>query len=309
MEDLKPYLDKFSESGRRVLECAYNETRRRSHYYLSPEHILYALMREETELFNAAMLKLPVDPNAIQLAVLSRLENSSGTSQEEFRLAPETTNIFKCSMDRARAENRRTIEASDICTVLATLKYDLLDNILQNPAGSIQMFRSGQSGIGPVQPGTGERQSYFFPKPLIAASKFSTQFSLRELVEKNTSSSELLFSGHAGIGGTVFGSGSGGGSPPTFIKHESMHRPIKPTALDKFDEQEFIGSLRKDVEEKINTSGLKITSTHNLNLSSFRLQYTGGNVIKGEISISGEIQNECYNLKAMVVEEIEKKTK
>ncbi len=62
MENLEPYLDKFSESGRRILESALNETRRRDQHFISPEHILYALMGEETDLFNATMNKLSIDP-------------------------------------------------------------------------------------------------------------------------------------------------------------------------------------------------------------------------------------------------------
>ncbi len=62
MENLDPYLERFSESGRRVLEGALNETRRREQHYISPEHIVYALMTEETELFNATMHNLSIDP-------------------------------------------------------------------------------------------------------------------------------------------------------------------------------------------------------------------------------------------------------
>jgi len=40
MGNLDPYLDKFSESGRRILEGALDETRRREQYHISPEHIL-----------------------------------------------------------------------------------------------------------------------------------------------------------------------------------------------------------------------------------------------------------------------------
>ncbi len=135
MENLDPYLERFSESGRRVLEGALNETRRREQHYISPEHIVYALMTEETELFNATMHNLSIDPQDIRLAVEKRLENSRQYTGKSLRIAPDTTEIFKHSMDRARSENRRVIEASDMCFALATNKYNLLENILQNPEG------------------------------------------------------------------------------------------------------------------------------------------------------------------------------
>src|SRR4030095_15706952 len=49
-----------------------------------------------------------------------------------FRIAPETTELFKRSMDRARSQGRRIIEASDIFYVLTTDERSLLNDILQN---------------------------------------------------------------------------------------------------------------------------------------------------------------------------------
>ena len=53
MTDLEAYKDKFSDSGRRVLDGAMNESRRRDQNYISIEHILHALADEEAELFNS----------------------------------------------------------------------------------------------------------------------------------------------------------------------------------------------------------------------------------------------------------------
>ena len=141
MEKSESYSDKFSESGRRILEGALDETRRREQYYVSPEHILYVLMTEETDLFDVTMHNLSFDPQDIRLAVEKRLENSYRHTGKNFRIAPETTEIFKYSMDKARSEGRRTIEASDMCFVFATDKYNLLDDILQNPEGQDSAFR------------------------------------------------------------------------------------------------------------------------------------------------------------------------
>lgn len=142
MENLDPYLDKFDESGKRVLESSLDETRRREQHFVSPEHILYALMTEETELFNATMHNLSIDPQDIRVAVEKRLENSYRHTGKGFRIAPDTTEIFKYSMDRARSQGRRIIAASDMCFALATDRYSLMENILQNPEGRITVFRN-----------------------------------------------------------------------------------------------------------------------------------------------------------------------
>ena len=135
------YLEKFSESGRRILEGALDETRRREQYYVSPEHILYALIREETDLFDAAIRNLLLDPQEIRLDVEKRLEISRRHTGKGFCIAPETTEIFKYAMDKARSEDRRTFAASDICFVFATDKPNILDDNLKNPENYTSVFR------------------------------------------------------------------------------------------------------------------------------------------------------------------------
>jgi len=144
MENLARYFNSFSESGRRILESSLAETQQRDQHLISPEHILFALMKEEPELFKITMLKHSIDPQDIRLAVEKRLANSPKHLGEGFEVAPETTDVFKYSMDKARAENRQAIEASDICHILATWKFNLLEDILQNPEGSISVFKNGR---------------------------------------------------------------------------------------------------------------------------------------------------------------------
>ncbi len=132
MTDLEAYKDKFSESGKRVLENALNESRRRDQNFVSIEHILFALAEEESELFNETMRDLSVDPRSVRLSVEKRLENSRQHIGKGFRIAPETTELFKRSMDRARSQGRRVIEASDIFYVQASDERSLLNDILHN---------------------------------------------------------------------------------------------------------------------------------------------------------------------------------
>ena len=80
MADIDAYKDKFSESGRRILEVALDESRKRDQNYVSIEHILHALTNEEAELFNATMRDLAVDPRSVKLLIEKRME--SGTRAE-----------------------------------------------------------------------------------------------------------------------------------------------------------------------------------------------------------------------------------
>ncbi len=132
MADIDAYKDKFSESGRRVLEVALDESRRRDQNYITIEHILHALTNEETELFNSTMRDLAVDPRSVKLLIEKRLEAGRQHTGKGYKIAPETTDLFKRSMDRARSQGRRVIEASDIFYVLSNDERSLLNDVLQN---------------------------------------------------------------------------------------------------------------------------------------------------------------------------------
>lgn len=132
MADIDAYKDKFSDSGQRVLEVALDESRKRDQNYVATEHILHALANEETELFNATMRDLAVDPRSVKLLIEKRLEAGRQHTGKGFRIAPETTELFKKAMDRARSQGRRVIEASDIFYVMSNDERSLLNDVLQN---------------------------------------------------------------------------------------------------------------------------------------------------------------------------------
>ncbi len=132
MADIDAYKDKFSDSGRRVLEVALDESKRRDQNYVTIEHILHALTNEEAELFNSTMRDLAVDPRSVKLLIEKRLEAGRQHTGKGYRIAPETTDLFKRSMDRARSQGRRVIEASDIFYVLSNDERSLLNDVLQN---------------------------------------------------------------------------------------------------------------------------------------------------------------------------------
>ncbi|MGC2237121.1 MAG: ATP-dependent Clp protease ATP-binding subunit [Pyrinomonadaceae bacterium] len=132
MADIDAYKDKFSESGRKVLETALDESKRRDQNYVSIEHILHAITTEEAELFNSTMRDLAVDPRSVKLLIEKRLEAGRQHIGKGFRIAPETTELFKKAMDRARSQSRRVIEASDIFYVLSNDERSLLNDVLQN---------------------------------------------------------------------------------------------------------------------------------------------------------------------------------
>jgi ATP-dependent Clp protease ATP-binding subunit ClpA len=132
MTDLEAYKDKFSDSGRKILENALGESKRRDQNYISVEHVLVALADEEKDLFDSTLRDLSVDPRYVKLLLEKRINDSRQHTGKGFRIAPETTDLFKRAMDRARSQGRRAIEASDIFYVLSMDERSLLNEILQN---------------------------------------------------------------------------------------------------------------------------------------------------------------------------------
>ena len=124
MADLEAYKDKFSESGQRIFQNALNESRRRDQNYISVEHIVSALSKEEPDLFNSTMRGLALDPINVARAIEHRLDNARQHVGKGVRIAPDTTDLFKRALERARSRGRKTIEATDIFDVLS--KYDSL---------------------------------------------------------------------------------------------------------------------------------------------------------------------------------------
>ena len=132
MADIDAYKDRFSDSGQRVLENAMDESKRRDQNYVTIGHILSALTNEEADLFNETMRDLSIDPRTVKMLIEQRIENGRQHTGKGFRIAPETTDLFKRAMDRARSQGRRVIDASDIFYVLSNDERSLLNDVLRN---------------------------------------------------------------------------------------------------------------------------------------------------------------------------------
>ncbi len=137
MVDLGSYKDKFGDSGQRILEHALSESRQRDQNIVSVEHILQALMYEEPDMFNSAMRELSLDPIIVKIAIDKRLDTSHQQHVGKgIRISPDTTDLFKRAMERARAQGRKTIEATDIFSALTnhdSLFVEVLESMGASP--------------------------------------------------------------------------------------------------------------------------------------------------------------------------------
>jgi len=145
MVDLGAYRDKFGDSGQRVLENALGESRRRDQNYITVEHIISALAKEEPDLFNSTIRSLAIDPEVVTRAIDKRLDNARQHIGKGFRIAPDTTDLFKRAMERARSRGRKVIEATDIFDVLSnsdSLLVEVLRNLGAQPDAVVEHVRT-----------------------------------------------------------------------------------------------------------------------------------------------------------------------
>jgi ATP-dependent Clp protease ATP-binding subunit ClpA len=145
MVDLGAYRDKFGDSGQRVLENALGESRRRDQNYITVEHIINALAKEEPDLFNSTIRSLAIDPAVVTQAIDKRLDNARQHIGKGFRIAPDTTDLFKRAMERARSRGRKTIESTDLFDVLSnrdSLLVEVLRTLGAQPDAVVEHVRT-----------------------------------------------------------------------------------------------------------------------------------------------------------------------
>src|SRR5436190_1949523 len=145
MADLEAYKDRFSDSGQRVFQNAVNESRRRDQNYISVEHIISALSKEEPDLFNSTMRSLALDPLTVATAIERRLDIARQHVGKGIRIAPDVTDLFKRATERAKSHGRKTIESTDMFDVLSnydSLFVDVLRSLGANPEAVSEKVRT-----------------------------------------------------------------------------------------------------------------------------------------------------------------------
>jgi hypothetical protein len=118
-------------------------------------------------------------------------------------------------------------------------------------------------------------------------SVFYSNFSLADLVQRNTSRfAQHCSSGGMGGGGTGTAGLSSGSTTVRYHMSVSYSCHIKSSQPGETDVTEFMASLRADVENDITRSGAHITDGGDLKLSGFYFRYvTVG--IQGRVELSG----------------------
>lgn len=119
MDAYEKYKEKFNESGYRIFEHAVRETQRREQKYLSIERMISALASQEPDLFSAILHDLAVDPKKFREFIEKNVSQTLGHIGESVSVSPQSIDLFKRALDRAKAQGRKAIGSTDLLAALA----------------------------------------------------------------------------------------------------------------------------------------------------------------------------------------------
>jgi ATP-dependent Clp protease ATP-binding subunit ClpA len=149
MSKLEIYRDRFAESGWEVFEQAIDEAKRRGQNYVGVEHVLHALAQLKMELFSSMLRTLSNNsdaPTMLSELIEERVGNAPKHTGQGVRLAAETIDLFKRTLDLVRFNGRRRIEATDLFIKLLmeeqSLLLELLRQLLADPRAQAKEVRN-----------------------------------------------------------------------------------------------------------------------------------------------------------------------
>src|SRR5215510_12875036 len=120
MIDLGSMMDKFSETGQKVMRRAIEVSRSHDHGFLSLSHVFTALSEIESELFAEAMQAVGADPSSVTNLLDQVLSESPRHVGRKMAIPEETRDLLNRALRRARAQGRQQIESYDLFATLFT---------------------------------------------------------------------------------------------------------------------------------------------------------------------------------------------
>ena len=118
VDDLDIVVNKLSESARRVIDRALEDTRRREHPLLTSAHLLLAVAQAEWDLFAQAMRDANVSPNAVLRSLDEYLRRVPSVATGEVRVCPTTKLVCKLALQGAARAGHPAVDAGDLLLAL-----------------------------------------------------------------------------------------------------------------------------------------------------------------------------------------------
>ena len=114
VDDLDIPVNKLTESARRIIDRALEDSRRREHPVLTSAHLLFAVAQADWDLFALAMRDAKVSPNAVVRSLNEYLRRVPSVAAGEVRVCPTTKLVCKLALQGAARAGHPAVEADDL---------------------------------------------------------------------------------------------------------------------------------------------------------------------------------------------------
>ena len=118
VDDLDIPLGKISDTVRRIIDRAIDESRRREHALLTCEHLFLAFAQVKWTLFAEAMRDVALNPYTVLQAIESHLRALPPAGGGEPRVTPPMKLVCKHALHHASRKGRLAIDAADLFIAL-----------------------------------------------------------------------------------------------------------------------------------------------------------------------------------------------
>ncbi|MEJ2747502.1 MAG: Clp protease N-terminal domain-containing protein, partial [Anaerolineae bacterium] len=134
--------ERFTQRARRVLSLAQEEAERLNHSYISSEHVLIGLLREEGGVAGRVLRELGLDVSRVQ-AMVERLSSSPGakTPFTKVELSPSTKRILELAVEEARTMGKHYISTEHLLLGLARQNEGMAIDVLRKFGISTEQIR------------------------------------------------------------------------------------------------------------------------------------------------------------------------
>ncbi len=124
--------ERFTQRARRVLSLAQEEAERLNHSYISSEHVLIGLLREEGGVAGRVLRELGLDVPRVQ-AMVARLSNkpSARTPFTKIELSPSTKRVLELAVEEARHMGKHYISTEHLLLGLARQNEGMALDVLR----------------------------------------------------------------------------------------------------------------------------------------------------------------------------------
>ena len=122
-------LEKFTQSARRVLSLAHQEAERMQQAAIGSEHLLLALIQEESGVAGRVLRELGVEIDRAREMVL-RISGMGGSRSERIDLSPDTQRILDLAIEEAKQMSSNYISTEHLLLALAQSELGLAKEVM-----------------------------------------------------------------------------------------------------------------------------------------------------------------------------------